>query len=139
MRSTISWNQFFDHFKYLCTPHNDNIQANFEADLDSIQNSLYEELDVVITESEIAEAIKKLNTNKSCAEDNIINEIFIHCKTLLLPHLCKLFNTVYTSGFFPASWAKGCIVPVFKKGDCDDPNNYRGISSVHLFRISCDI
>ena len=130
MRSTISLNQFFDHFKNLGTPHNDNLQANFEADLDSIQNSLYEELDVVITESEIAEAIKKLNTNKSCAEDNIINEIFIHCKTLLLPHLCKLFNTVYTSGFFPAPWAKGCIVPVFKKGDCDDPNNYRGITIV---------
>ena len=112
--------------------NNDNIQANFEIDidLDSIQTSLYDELDVVITESETAEDIKKLNTNKSCAEDNIINEIFIHCKTLLLPHLCKLFNTVYTSGFFPASWAKGCIVPVFKKGECDDPNNYRGITIV---------
>ena len=34
------------------------------------------------------------------------------------------------SGIFPAAWVKGCIIPVFKKGDCNDPNNYRGITIV---------
>ena len=28
------------------------------------------------------------------------------------------------------AWSSGCIIPVFKKGDINDPNNYRGITVV---------
>ena len=46
-------------------------------------------------------------------------------------HIYVNFLTLYTClDFFPESWARGCIVPVFKKGNCDDPNNYRGITIV---------
>ena len=99
VNSHISSSQFFEHFKNLCTP-TENAHVNPEADFDAIQNCLYAELDVVITEKEIEDAIKKSHSDKSCAEDNVINEIFIHCRTLLVPYLCKLFNTVYMSGFF---------------------------------------
>ena len=34
------------------------------------------------------------------------------------------------TGFFPTSWSSAVIVPVFKKGDTSDPNNYRGISLI---------
>ena len=34
------------------------------------------------------------------------------------------------SGFFPESWSTGCIVPIYKKGDVDDTNNYRGITLI---------
>ena len=34
------------------------------------------------------------------------------------------------SGYFPESWSKGCIVPIYKKGDQNDTNNYRGITIV---------
>jgi hypothetical protein len=39
-----------------------------------------------------------------------------------------LFNGILTSEFFPNSWSTGVLIPVFKKGDQRDPNNYRGIS-----------
>lgn len=38
-----------------------------------------------------------------------------------------------SSGFFPNMWAQCIIIPVFKKGDALDPNNYRGISLVSCF------
>ena len=45
----------------------------------------------------------------------------------------KLFNAIFRSGFFPEVWSKACIVPIFKKGNANDTNNYRGISLVSCF------
>mgnify|MGYP005949918315 CR=1 FL=1 len=50
-----------------------------------------------------------------------------------MPVLHKLFNKILMSGLFPDLWTKSCIVPVHKKGDIDDVNNYRGISIVSCF------
>ena len=46
----------------------------------------------------------------------------------MLPVFYKLFNGILTSGIFPNSWLTAVLIPVFKKGDQRDPNNYRGIS-----------
>ena len=35
--------------------------------------------------------------------------------------------------FFLISWSRSCIVPLFKKNDVNDVNNYRGISLVSCF------
>ena len=47
---------------------------------------------------------------------------------MILPFLVKLCNAIYTRGIFIEEWTKSVIVPLYKKGDCDDPNNSRGIS-----------
>ena len=48
----------------------------------------------------------------------------------MTPITCKLFNKIFNSGHYPENWSTGCIVPIFKKGDKNDPNNYRGITLV---------
>ena len=129
VKGNITSDQFLKHFHKVSTsPMQTNV--NIDSDFDSIQSSAYEELDAEITFEEINNAIKNLNANKCCAEDLIINEMFIKCKDILTPCMYKLFNSVLQSGIFPEAWAKGCIVPVFKKGDINDPNNYRGITIV---------
>ena len=42
--------------------------------------------------------------------------------------LVKFFNVLFDRGIYPDSWTKSIIVPLFKKGNQNDPNNYRGIS-----------
>lgn len=47
-----------------------------------------------------------------------------------MPLLYSLFHCILDTGFFPKSWSSSIIVPVYKKGDCTNPDNYRGISLV---------
>ena len=46
----------------------------------------------------------------------------------ILPFLTKLFHTIFDSHEFPESWSRSIIVPIHKKGDKTNTNNYRGIS-----------
>ena len=47
---------------------------------------------------------------------------------LILPLINSFFNRIFNSGDFPPSWGQSILVTLFKKGDTNDPNNYRGIS-----------
>ena len=47
---------------------------------------------------------------------------------MLLPCLHSLFNKLLRAGYFPSSWAEGHVVPLHKKGDVNNVNNYRGIT-----------
>lgn len=59
-----------------------------------------------------------------------MNKYFIEFQDYFLPVLHKLFNCILNTGIFPSTWSSSIIVPVFKKGDSTDPNNYRGIRLV---------
>ena len=43
-----------------------------------------------------------------------------------------LFNQVFSSGQFPIAWTEAIIQPLHKKGNTQDPNNYRGISLLNV-------
>ena len=68
-----------------------------------------------------------------CGIDNILNEYFVSAANVLLNPLELLFNMILDSGNFPNDWSTGIIVPIHKKGDINDPNNYRGITLVSCF------
>jgi hypothetical protein len=44
-----------------------------------------------------------------------------------------MFNGILDSGVFPSVWSEGIIIPLFKKGNVDDVNNYRGITLLSCF------
>lgn len=46
----------------------------------------------------------------------------------LTPLLTRMLNVIFDTGIFPPTWYEGVIVPVFKKVDPDDTDNYRGIT-----------
>lgn len=58
----------------------------------------------------------------------MINEYFKHMCDDLSPLLTRMFNVIFDTGIFPPTWCEGVIVPIFKKGDPDDTDNYRGIT-----------
>ena len=54
-----------------------------------------------------------------------MNESFIEL-------LHTLFNKFFDESIFPSSWEEGIIIPIFKKGEHTDPNNYRGITLLSI-------
>jgi exonuclease III len=118
----------FDHFKSLsesCSA--DGFQGS---DATASNDVVFEELDTEISIDEIQKSISLLKRNKSHGSDGMLNEFFIECTDFLLPILHKMFNCILMTGIFPSSWSSAVIIPIFKKGDRSDPNNYRGISLV---------
>ena len=89
---------------------------------------MFEELNSNFSHVDILKAIKQLKTNKSGGPDKLINEMFIHSKNVLVPTLCNLFNKIFEIGKFPDDWSEGYVIPLHKKGNANEVENYRGIT-----------
>ena len=61
---------------------------------------MFDELNVNFSHDEVLKTIKQLKTNKSGGPDRLIDEFFIHGKSVLLPALCNLFNKIIKTGIF---------------------------------------
>ena len=94
---------------------------------------MFDELNVSLTVDEIQKAMGQLNLRKTCGPDNIINEFFKYGTDNLVSYVCKLFNAVFSSGYFPSKWSEGYIVPLHKKGSINEVENYRGITLLSVF------
>jgi len=84
--------------------------------------------DIVITYDDVKDAISSAKNNKSPGLDMITNELLKNGGIGLINSLVKLFNHLILLGSTPRDWNKGIIVPIFKKGNKNDLNNYRGIT-----------
>lgn len=73
-----------------------------------------------------------LKGGKAGGEDGIIPEFFINGIDLFIHILTRLFNRLFNTGEFPAQWNYATIVTIYKKGDVNDPGNYRGISLLDI-------
>lgn len=86
------------------------------------------ELDHEITLPEIRNTIKKLKNKKAPGHDGIPNEIWKTLNTEYIEKLCSLFNKILNDGNIPEDWTTVLLQPIFKKGDKNDPQNYRPIA-----------
>ena len=109
------------------TPDDDVIYFN-ERYLNGELQVMFSELDVSISMIEVSKAIDELSNGKSAGPDRLINEFFINDKAFLIPYLHILFNKVFESSYFPSAWSIGEIIPLHKKGDKSNVDNYRGIT-----------
>ena len=96
-------------------------------------DSRNEVLDRPINMDELDKAIKMLKNNKSSGHDLIINEFIVNASLQAKYVILLLFNCVLKLEYFPSFWCVGSIVPVFKRGDKNDVNNYRGITLLSCF------
>ena len=70
--------------------------------------------------------------NKSCDLEHNVADFFIECKSFTSPYLCTIFNHIFDTCSYPDAWTKGVIVPLYKKGDPQHPDNYRGITLMNI-------
>ena len=51
-----------------------------------------------------------------------------------------LYGVVWTEESIPKHWRQGLIVSLYKKGDAEDPGNYRGITLLNVVgKLFCKI
>ncbi|XP_053375116.1 uncharacterized protein LOC123554108 isoform X1 [Mercenaria mercenaria] len=133
--SNLSANDFYEHFKSLFSDNDVFMDQDVESTIndDTLNTNVVEMLDCDFTIEEVAKAIGTLKRQKSAGVDMLIPEIFLDSKHILAPLLCKLFNFMYTNCVYPENWTKGIIVPVPKKGDLNNVDNYRGIMLTSIF------
>ena len=82
------------------------------------------DLDRLISNTEIISSIKSIHSNRSPGPDGICIEMFKSMQNEILPFLNILFNQIYNSGVLPEDWCKNIICPIHKSGQQTNPENY---------------
>ena len=114
-----------------------NYDEDSDDDFENCESDVY--YDKPVTREEVLLAIQRLKNGKAAGPDGIIGELFKHAGHLAVDilirffkysvdFLVRFFNILFDRGIYPYSWTESIIVPLFKKGNQNDPNNYRGIS-----------
>jgi hypothetical protein len=78
--------------------------------------------------AEIKSAIDYLKNNKAPGIDSIPGEIIKYCRDILAPPLAEVFNYIIDKRDFPDVWAEGLRSAIFKAGQSNKVENYRGIT-----------
>ena len=70
-------------------------------------------------------------TSKKCdGFDRLPNCVLCDCRVTLLTLLASLFDKIYKTGVIPDQWKVSKVVPIFKKGNKDEIENYRPIANL---------
>ena len=128
----IDIKSLFDHLKTLGTSRSRKFDENFEAKINkSLQKLSLKKcplLDKPISEKEIVQCVKELKNGKAVGEDKISNEMIKCGITVFAPILKCLFNAILAQEKVPLNWGKGWIIPIYKSGPKNNPQNYRPIT-----------
>ena len=82
-------------------------------------------LDREVELQDIARCVRKLKNNKTGGSDGLVGE---------------LLKYGGREELVPPKWREGHIVNLFKKGDKEDPGNYRGITLLSVVgKVFCKI
>ena len=65
--------------------------------------------------------------------DFVLNGFFKYCINEMANYLHRLFNVIFEKGYFQSKWTEGFIVPLHKKGDVNQVENFRGITLLSTF------
>ena len=72
--------------------------------------------------------IDEIDITKSSGIDNISSNCLKDALSVLVPHLCHIFNLSIEFSTFPLKWKIATIVPLYKGGGNDDVSNFRPVS-----------
>ena len=82
---------------------------------------------------EVAKIIQKFPNSKAPGQDNIGAKILKEISNQLVMPLAYLFNLSFTTGEVPEQLKIAKVIPVYKKGERNLPENYRPISLLSIF------
>ena len=86
-----------------------------------------------VTPQEIESIIRSLNTKESVCPYSIPVFLLKILSRHIAQPLAKIVNVSFETGFFPDKLKVGKVNPMYKKGTCDNPSNYRPNSILSVF------
>jgi len=82
----------------------------------------------LITKDELETTIKTLKSRKSPGSDGINNELCKHAPKCFLHKFLKFLKVCWIYGDMPEEWRTAVVIPIHKKGDRNNRDNYKDIS-----------
>lgn len=124
-----------DHFRKLSIAGPSGSEINNSA---VFNIGIAEITDSQVSWAELQTVLKCMRKGKAAGNDMIPGEVYklVENETTESSQFAKsilmILNNVYNDGLrFPSEWKDCTVVPIFKKGDRLDPNNYRGIALIN--------
>ena len=108
-----------------------NVKSNLSEQLDDLATlppSPDALQSVNFDEKSLKAAIKKLKNNKSTGTDNIPGEFIKYGGCRVFKALLELLSMIKLTESMPNDWYEGIVKPIYKAGNHEDLNNYRGIT-----------
>ena len=120
----IAPKSWLNHFKKLlnCT------KSNIVTTSPIFRNTFEPILDSRITSKEIKEALAELKIGKAPGPDGILVEYLRIFAETFEDTLLSLINKIFCEHIYPSNWTVNYLRPIFKKGETDDTNNFRGLA-----------
>ena len=83
---------------------------------------------IKLTEKRVREALKKLDPRKAKGPDEVSPWVLKECAEELSLPIFMIFTNSLEQGKLPDIWKSANITPIFKKGNKNNPLNYRPVS-----------
>ena len=119
----ISPEKWINHFETLLNDKNGNTPQ-----IDERPKTFMPILDSRISLKELHDALKNLKGGKSPGPDKILGEYLIIFGKTYEHILLRLTNVIFSEHIYPSQWTLNFLKPIFKKGESNDPNNFRGLA-----------
>lgn len=119
----ISASSFKEYFRSLLNPQIKVADIEYAANL-----SVDTELEKAFTVQEIKLVLSKAKENKASGEDRIPYEFFVNASDEYLNALADVYTNILNANGSVELFERSIVFPIYKKGDVNQPSNYRGIS-----------
>lgn len=118
--NVIQENQWIEHYK--------NLWTNKDEIYDEEENEKEKQEVDPLTLEELQGVLRKAKNRKATGSDGVNTELLKYGGTLLHLRLLHLYNECWQRNKIPKEWKVALVISLFKKGDRNNCENYRGIS-----------
>ncbi|XP_071577994.1 uncharacterized protein [Temnothorax nylanderi] len=81
-----------------------------------------------IRREEVEEVIKEMKEKKAAGTDGLPNEVWIYGGERLKEKIWEVCDTAWRTEEIAEDWKEGIIVPIVKKGEGKETQDYRGVT-----------